>query len=924
LPDGMMKQSIKMIIPHEKDFLLKNIKENLQTIKFINQYNSSILKNSINKTFKKATFTFNEQTNSIKITEDIKKINILGHEPLLTLISIEDVLEKKNYHLLSYSLENNQFYINFFLLKKLKTFFNEIYYEQLLSLKNYKNLKELLILLYKGFSFSINKDISETIYTFSNKDLYYSLLNILKQISNEEFNLNNEYYYFNVVDFNLYKHIKKDLNDIENNKILSLNNYTYLYNNISLIENKNIDTTQLLIPFGVKTDKNTDLIKNQKKILDNLNYSINYILGIAGSGKTFLLSRYFYNFKYFLALGVYNNIPLPILYTSYSNSTNYIFYENFQKLDKNINFKIGNLDFTISDLIFFIQKNENQDTNLNKKTIESIKKRLLINDKDIDINRLTEIELKLKNYNQNSQLFNTFKEYNNINNKLKNYLNIYSDKEKKILKQILYKIYIYLIKYKSFFNRLFYFINKEELIFNKEEIIFLKKTYPYIRNKFNWKNKKDYNFLIKIFKNGKSILKEKEKYTFETFLKDYNFKTTYIYEEDIEISNEDIIYYLLFFYYLKPKNEIEKYKNLLNKLLKYKEQEGMINNEQLIFKQLYPLHISNIADLGYYVPVEFNYYMTLVDESLLVPNYLTYSVLGRTTFLTISGDVSQMSFYHLLPKNALNKFTDLLYGKYKKYFSMYLNIVNYKINSFYDILSYQKPILNNKKNFNILTDNFRYPLNIYETLFSLSEEYTNYRSGIKKEKNIFNKQKIKLYWEKAKDIKSKYDSGLFFLESDKYNKSNNYIEILTNIKLKENYTNIDTFQKNKKITLGIITPFSSDKNDIERIINNLKKTKPELFLYNKNEKLYKNIEILSIYEIQGMEFDIVIFDTFLDKELKEYENMLSKKLQIMTVAISRTKTFFFLIGKIKYFNNPESDIHKNIRNVVKKSFDILE
>lgn len=906
-------------IINEKEFLLKNIEENLLTIKYISQYNSLITNSAIQEKFEKIPFTFDEKNNTIKPDIKIKKINSLGYQPLLTLLSIKiNSNEKINlYHLLSYSIIDKKFYINFYVLKLLNNIFNEYYYELLLSLKNTNDLKKILIYLYKGFSFNEQNKINFT----KEDDLDNIYSNIIKLFNDNKLDileLDKNYYYFNTIDLNIYKNIKKDLLSIYEKNISSIANFYYIKNNMPEYKNKIEYFNIPFIPCLDNNSNNDDLTTMQQKVLKDFKYNINNVLGVAGSGKTYLLSKYFPNIKHWNAYSIANkHSPINILYASYSDSTNKIFFEHMKKskYNKKIDYE---LNFSLIDLVFYIKRNGKNELNISEDTYESISKRLSIKKENLDINKLLEIKNKLENA-KNIKIENQFNILKNLNELLNKYKFMYSLKEKEILKKLIFRMKKFVDENNTFIKSLLslFFTNKE-FIFKEEELLILRKIFPYVKKQINLKNDKD--IFQKYFEEIKKILINKDVFS---IYKEFNEKTFSEVELDLKklkISNSDYYYYLLFHYYTNTEeNIIQKYNNVLKKI---------INNEELIkedfkyFKELFPIHISNISDLNYYIPIEFNYYMSLIDEALLVPNYLTYSVLSRTSFVSVIGDVSQMTFYHLLPKTALVSEVEKLYGKYKDDFSMFLNERNNKINSFYDILSYKKTFKDNN-NFNLLYDNFRYNKNIYETLFKLSDEYNSYRNNKKFEISSQVNSLVPFYWEYINNIKKPIQSNLILLESDK-NKSNTYKKIFYNIKTENNYMEFNSYKKNKKISIAILTPFSIDKKIISKKIDSLKENHSSYFYDENNNFLYSDISILSVYEVQGMEFDIVIYDSFLDTNKNEYETILTNKPQILTVAISRSKNIFFLIGTKNKFYSTESDIHKNIRTVVKEKFTYID
>lgn len=908
-------------IEHEKDFLNRNFEENRVAIDLINHYNSAILQESINQKFDEIPFTFDKEKNSITIIKKVKSNFILGHESLISLLALHLKRENKLYHLLSFSPKEEKFFINYHVLKLLQNYFNEISYETLISMKDINDLKMILIAIYLGFTFNNSKHNKNSLENQSLDFIYKLIVESLNHNNNEDFELSKYWYYFNVVDFNLFTTINKDLINLKDEKMYSIANFSHIAQSIANSKDiKEFDSGVYTIPFGlqvIKETKEQELISVQKQALSNCIYNINYIIGIAGSGKTFLFSRYLMNFKFWNALMLANtkSNPLPLLYTSYSDSTNEILL-NHLKSSSLAKIKFFN-QFSLMDLIFFIKPEGGNKHHLHSNTYDSLKKRLNFNG-NIDKERLNATKSKLNLIYQNHGVESQLKKYLDLINHLKAYHSHYSEEEKKGLKEI----YIKLEDFKQSNKKGgFLSIFKSNTIeFSIKEMDLLKKMFPFLKKTYGVNSKEDVDFLNNVSVKLHALISNKNSFSLFPLEDRFNFSTLFIDYETYGLKEDDIIYYLLFFYYLDyPEKENNPYMDMLKKI-----ESGMVlSTEDLnLLKNLFPFHVSNVAHLGYYIPLEYNYYMTLVDESLLIPNYLTYPILGRTSYVTLTGDVSQMSFYHLLPKNALNQIIDSLYGKLKGFFAMYLNTITGRINSFYDILSYQKAVVSEKKNLTVFYDNFRYPYNIYVALFALSSEYSLYAAGQGKGETIYNNT-VPFEWKFSESLIKKYSGELFFLEHHLSNKIENYKSIFMNINMENNIETMKSYRKNGKISLAIITSFSSDKQHIHYILSNLLKNHEEYFTY-KGEKLYSTIDVLSAYEVQGMEFDIVVFDTFLDKKLQEYVDILATKPQIFTVAMSRTKHLFFLIGKKIEFENMESAINNSIRKVVKEKFIFID
>ena len=907
----------------EKKFLYNNFEENIETIRLINMYNSTILEDSINRIFE--NFPFKIKNDEFILIEKINESEILGHDTLISILGIN--LDNKKYHLLSYNIKSNTFYLNIYLLEKLKNYFNEIYYENLISIKDFSQIKPILINLYLGFNFQNNINFEET-----NNLTTEILFNKLKKTLNNQkkFKLLKNYYYFNVVDFKLSSNIMSDLQNLKMKKHYSLSAFSYIRNIVlkikkevlnEKIEEKN--TNLLPIPFGLKIKNNEyehqELIYKQIDTLNNLNYNINYILGIAGSGKTYLFSRYLLNFKIYhaLLLAVNKENYLPLLYTSYSNSTNRILYEHIKSSQIN-DIEINGLKF--QDLLLFIEEDK-----LNEETIKSIEKRLFYNeDKVKNTTKYHYIQQQLEKIFDEYEIELQLEKYLNLLNDVKKYNELFEIEEKNDLLIFYNRLFKLMESLSKFSIKKFFY--KTKVVLSNKEISLLKKLYPHIKKKYYiQENEDDYDFILEILKKIENILKTDNNFSLFPIIDEFN-----TIQVEYDISEEDIMYFLLNYIYMSKKKN-----DYFLTLKKLKDNEILNDKDLLNLNVLFPIHISNVAHLHKYIPIEHNYYMTLIDESLLIPNYLTYSILTRSSYISLTGDVSQMTFYHLLPKNALNQCIESLYGKLKKDLAMYLNIINGKINSFYDILTYKKSLTNKDLNINIFNDNFRYPYNIFQTLCLLSEEYITYQSKMNaenKENKVLGNTRHNysniFYWKYNNNVCKEYYNELFFIESKTNNKQQNYIDIFYNLSLEQNLETFDTLLKNGGITVAIVTSFSSDKEYINNIIKRLEKEKKDLFFINEKKdkkiKIYKSIQVLSAYEIQGMEFDIVIYDTFLDKRLNEYTEILSSKPQIFNVALSRTKLFFFLIGYKQEFENIESNIHKNIRLVVNNNFTKLE
>lgn len=891
----------------------KHLSESLYLIDIIEKNNSDIIEEKIIHSDVTMPINYNHNTKEIKILDEFKKTmenkNILdGYNVLLSLLALEDV-NNKLFHLLSLDVKTLTFHVNLSLLSKIDIF-PSIYIEQLAKIDNMFNLKDILRFLYLGFKYNFHNayfDYSkfEILDEIGQIKFIQELINAINHNNLTKFRCKKIYFLFYSSDYNLFHNIKEDLNELKNN-----------YTSIGIkmfIDTLNEKVININLPISFSYVNNHPYVKTFKLSetqLDSLNkHTKNYYstIGFGGSGKTYLISLMM---KYHLLLHtIYyanNRKSLPICYTSYTNLSNETI--------------INNLGQSYKDVILLTDTNNQFFSSCVDKKVDDLNK--------VDFKRLIAIDEKLKQFYEIGDIFNTyeesFKSFNvNVNkfptseikNQIKNILKDIESKRTKYKKAFIFTRWfskdqftitmpLALVKKLNYFKKL----NQIKSAYIFEECVNIQDF-----EKFEIELKRLFN--LKLNLNDKQI----DYNAIKTIaINDFYINKINKHECDVDkldnflsLSEDDIIYYAKFCYLLNESNK-SNVELILNYISSFKEQPSGDKNLYIqltkkiskdtyesLLKSIFPITISSVSNLRAFIPINYGFYQTFIDESLLVPCYFLYSILGRTKNITLFGDVSQMTFSHLVSISQIKSKIEAIYENdielLKKY-NLFLNIKNSQ-KSIFDILKSNKNFFSLEDN-GIITDNFRNKPEIVKSMILLSNEYQFYLKEQYKSKisnfNLFSSNAIESI-NKISDLITINNNNIIPLTINGESKNVTYL-------LKQDDGMKNFLDKYKELFDFLSKQDELIKNKISILI--VTPTKEQVSNFNTSDftRLIEEQTFISKYfigyldEIQGLEFDVVIFDTFYSNSKFTTMNILNEKPKRLSVCISRAKQLFIFIG----------------------------
>lgn len=863
---------------NDKTILEKNIIESLFIIDNIEKNNSLIHEERVLDTLNKFPFLIEDDnglTLSSKYRDKATSSDVLdGYNVIVSIIAIEDTRTGKVYHLLSKNAISNNYYINLQLLESLKQF-NEFYVEKLALMKT-DNIEQILELLFNGFKSAYNlmgyklqdfktRGIKEKIYYIK------SYIKSLKEAKKSDVIPKESYYMFYSSDFNMFKNIKSDLIELkEHVKSPGIKFF------IDYVKNNKIDN--IPTPFSIKIEhsknslfsKKYRLTHSQSDAINNANSAFYSIIGLAGSGKTRNASVFMKNYlKLHAVLLAVKNKSIPFMYASYTVLSNKTFIENMS-------------DFR--DIILYTD-NVSSDSDFSQSINNKIENTIMRTDDNID--KLKEIQSKLRGYQYLVEHLEQYEEYlkpcATMNEQL-------SDKERKDVVKLgnLIKSRIQKNAKRGFFQKLF--IKNDPLS---------------IPNKMKDKLSKFINIgniiedyeLKKVYSQLRKIYQKKEPEIQYSKLKTLSF--------NINISDEDILFYVTHYYLLdeeeeKKRDAVLRYiasfkdkpdgdKNILSSFIREYSSEEFIETQ----KKLYPVTVSAITDLRKFIPINYNFILSIVDESLMVPSYFTYSLLSRTSNIIMMGDVSQMNFSHFFPiTNMRETVVRKIYNGEENFVKYNLWMSNnYDINSFFDAIKNNKDIYSTSKN-GILVDNFRSVSGIVKAQVKLSKHYFRYVKDYFLETGKYSADSLKNSDDVAEFIHTfRTDNKNYIFENGT---STDSPLLLYNVKdfLNREYLYSNLFKfidnqsaiKNKNIL--IVTPLKIHIKPIKEIVDRISKHYPNI----------RSVFVGHTMDIQGLEYDIVIFDSNIQNHESEMLQYLMQKIKILSVSISRAKDLFIFMG----------------------------
>lgn len=275
-----------------------------------------------------------------------------------------------------------------------------------------------------------------------------------------------------------------------------------------------------------------------------------------------------------------------------------------------------------------------------------------------------------------------------------------------------------------------------------------------------------------------------------------------------------------------------------------------------------------------------------IDEAgQIMPHYLC-GPLFRSKRAIIVGDIEQLQPIRLLKTNVIEN-SDFIVENDKATLCVQSNSAQHYAdrNSYF----YEEDHKQQKKGM-ILIEHRRCEENIM--IFSNTHVY----GSILKIVNVNNHNKLFGNNMLAFDVRGLKSRTAHFNQS----------EIVLCKRLVEQY--VDYYGESIKKDIGIITPFSKQKEKLQAVI--------------------KGVDIGTVYAFQGQERKIIIFSTVIDNDdIKNTKNrygqngltsVIGNEPNLLNVALSRAKEQFVLIGNMEVISNLKQNYLKNVYDIIKE------
>ena len=866
--------------------LLQTYKMNLEEI----EKNSQVITKDVLLDSKNKDEVFFDEGETLVIKSDylnkLEKENkeLEEFDVLFAVLSVESN-DGNHYQLVSVDKYNNV-YVNFKLLKKIT--FNEYYYTYLYNLKHEQyNLSNVLNVLFRGF-LPYAQDYFKQQYggVFEQYPIFRKLetLIMLFEMTNGHIgDLKDRVYIYYLNKYKAYEKLKEDVNLLKKGIFSREDGNLVLLKENLPVKNKTTFKLKTEVPSSDEINPKTGFSYYQSIVFNNFEYSNEYVLGLAGSGKTHMASIIARIFLLFKAVWFANvRKGLPIQYISYSK-------ESVQKsfLPKIKDFGIyfeKNSDLTISSFGNLLSSMEN--SYFSEEEMEKLKKldAIFRNKKEI-------FEAIKKMYEEDEKYTASFRKL----------------LEKDEIKALL-KVIKTLEKTKEGFSlgtkikiALFGLLKKQEV---GNAVTFSKKILKLLERISDVKELKkiDYMEIDRILAKYKQIYSRKTK-------EHYTNSLNLIEEEELqriceinidEIDAENIFFYVKNMWRLLPDGDLNKIKASVQKLI-HKNEEKLTGEDYDNINKIVPVIAMPIDEI-FNVPVEEKAFLTLIDESLLINQFLYYSIFARTLISYSFGDINQLSLNFLYNKSVLFEKIKKLYIDNKITEPDLILKKNLFLNDKYNVASIWDAIFKMSPNINLLIDNFRNIRYLVYTLIRTNPTYISYIkqfvsrnkhvldpsivSKIEKSEtinemievvNVYNNELIKF-----KDFNGQEtDIPLIVFDSGEFNDR------------KELFKRFFEFLKLQEFKIDnvlIVSIFKQDSVMVKRDVNAVKEGMEDFNIA---------VDVLPANKIQALEYDIVV----LLLEDSNSRNYLIENDKLLNVIISRAKKGFITICDVNTCQN---------------------
>lgn len=846
---------------------LYNATEELKRVSSILQKSNSVIEDS-NKLLSITRYPFIQNVSlSGEVKEAIrKKFSERARETrstLLSLVSVVDVIDSgKHHHVLSaeiYNEEVREVYINYdFLSQYLKL--SGMFLSELSKTSSIERIVGMLTDELRNKTTSTPFNYNALGARSEGLELAIERLKaMISAVYGTQYKVDSEYFLFSVdnVRFKFASDYMGADNNFQTGSRLAYNFY-------QTVMNRDLQAIQKQSAL-VKYVPNKSFSTSQTNAFLTMNKAINIVIGAGGSGKTFMAKTLCENALELNAVLRSQNFEdcAPILYTTFSKGS----LTQFLKYCQNGN--TLNSKLSILPLVF-------------TRTKEVIREKLAVLSESCDTNRYHKIDAILKNINV-SVLANTLETQARVNEETSEYLDyVFASKDLQYVDS-----YVEFLKSKnvsrSFFTELMIAWGFKEQERYKVPSDIMQGLFtcgrPFPAQVLESQIDDVVNAVTNKYLKNSALFEEKFEDNF--FKRTYDLQNVSVYNglnygKESQITFEDVIYYLKHYPVMQNNAKQDIYRELLTQMLDavennkaidfYKKVElknGKTSRQPDIVKMrafcdLFPISadlVTNITDLDVY------FERIIADEAVLIPGIFTSVLLAKANAITALGDINQLELNLNLQGDVQHQVAAIHASDPKPYPLSYSEAGN-QVSLFYHL----KRMINENDSLKVLVDNFRCRKEIFELSQIIQDKYTEYIQRYKAINNITGNDFIKFYNDSTdiyrfgdtEEIRSPF---LFISESpQKYA----IVEEL----LEENDVAIEN--------VFIVVPFKEQINIVKSMLKN------------------KEITVDVLENLQGRDAEVVIYDSFIERNISdEYRELTIQKFNL---TVTRAKNLFIFIG----------------------------
>jgi len=358
------------------------------------------------------------------------------------------------------------------------------------------------------------------------------------------------------------------------------------------------------------------------------------------------------------------------------------------------------------------------------------------------------------------------------------------------------------------------------------------------------------------------------------------------------IDTDNILFYVKNMWRLLPEKELNNIKKTIQKFI-YKNNDRIDSSDYKNINKIVPV-IAMPADEIFNIPINQKAFLTLIDESLLINQFLYYSIFARTIITYSFGDINQLNLNFLYNKSTLFEKIKKLYADRQITDQDIILKKNIFLNEKYNVASIWDAVFKMSPNVNILIDNFRNIKHLVYTLIRTNPTYISYiKKLVSKNRDVL-KEEIVSQIENAETIDDMikivniYNNEIIKFRNFKGEEIDvpliifNTQDIDNRVELFDYFFEFIKMQDFKIDNILIVSIFKQDVTQIKRDMDFAKEKHPDFNIH---------IDILSADKIQALEYDLVV----LLLEDSNSRNYLVENDKLLNVIISRAKKGFITI-----------------------------